>query len=85
MKKRVIGFTGLILILSTLVFCSRPAVNVAQAAGPHPRIVKAIIMLQDTRALLEQAPPVFGGHKAIAIKRVNEAIHQLRLALKYAR
>ncbi len=85
MIKRIVSFAGLILVLSTLVFCSTPAVNVAQASGPHPRIAKAIVMLKDTRALLEQAPPAFGGHKSMAIKRVNEAIHQLHLAMRYAR
>jgi hypothetical protein len=85
MKKRMVSFAGLILVLSTLVFCSTPAVNKAQAYGPHPRIMKAIAMLRDTRSVLEQASPVFGGHKAMAIKRVDEAMHQLRLALKYAR
>ncbi len=85
MKKRIIGFTGLILVMVTLVFCAAPAVNTAQAAGPHPRMVRAIDMLRHTRSILEQAPPAFGGHKALAIKRVNEEIHQLRLALRYAR
>ncbi len=85
MKKRIIGFTGLLIVLLTVVFCAAPAVNTAQASGPHPRIVKAIDMLRNTRSVLEQAPSVFRGHKAIALKRVNEAIHQLRLAMKYAR
>jgi hypothetical protein len=40
----------------------------------HPRLAKAIEAIQDARAYLLEAPPVFGGHKAAAIQACDEAI-----------
>jgi len=49
----------------------------------HPRIATAIAALRDARACLEAAPHDFGGHKADAIRAIDNAIRQLNLALAY--
>jgi hypothetical protein len=49
----------------------------------HPRIAHALIELHRTREYLEKAPHDFGGHKAAAVKQVDEAIKQLHAALKF--
>ncbi len=85
MSKRIATFIGLLFLLSTVVFCAPATVNVAQASGRHPRVVRAMEELRDAQSLLKQAPPIYGGHKAKAIKRIDEALRQLRLALDYAR
>jgi hypothetical protein len=54
-----------------------------QELREHPRIARAIIELHETRHYLEHAPNDFGGHKADAIKSIDESIMQLKEALKY--
>ena len=73
-----------VTVLAAMVSCISPAMNVAHADAAHPRVIRAIERLRHARAILEKAPPEFGGHKALAIQRINEAIEQLRLALAYA-
>ena len=54
-----------------------------QEMKEHPRIVKAIIELEDAIKYMEAAPHDFGGHKAKAIADSRAAIIQLREAIKY--
>jgi hypothetical protein len=49
----------------------------------HPRIAHALVELHRTREYLEKAPHDFGGHKAAAIRQVDDAIKQLREAIKF--
>ena len=49
----------------------------------HPRLAHAIVSLHEVKMHLEKAPHDFGGHKAAAIKATDEAIKQLKEALKY--
>ncbi len=49
----------------------------------HPAIRAAIRSLDRAKAELEGASHDFGGHKAEAIKSVDEALKHLRLALDY--
>jgi hypothetical protein len=49
----------------------------------HPEISKAIDALQRARQHLMEASHDFGGHKADAIRAVDEAIHQLQICLGY--
>jgi hypothetical protein len=72
-------FLGVVLTLGTLTLAAQ------EEALRHPRIAKAIDAIQDARAYLLQAPPVFGGHRDAAIKACDEAIKQLREALAYER
>jgi len=50
---------------------------------PHPKIHAAIAALVDARAELNAAAHDFGGHKAAAIRAVDNALRQLRLADAY--
>jgi hypothetical protein len=48
----------------------------------HPEIRAAMANLREAREHLERAKHDFGGHRVAAIKAVDEAIHQLQLALE---
>ena len=50
---------------------------------PHPHIKAAITELVEARKELQTAARDFGGHRAEAVKAVDEAIKQLRLAEKF--
>jgi hypothetical protein len=50
---------------------------------PHPHIKGAISELVEARKELQTASHDFGGHRVDAIKAVDEAIKQLRIAQKY--
>ena len=49
----------------------------------HPRIAKAIAALTDAEAYLKAAPHEFGGHKAAAVRAIDNAVTELELALTY--
>lgn len=52
-------------------------------AEPHPHLAAAITELQAARQELQTAANDFGGHKAKAIKAVDNAIKQLKEAQKF--
>ena len=57
-----------------------------EAAGKkeaHPEIRAAIRSLERAKAALEHASHDFGGHRADALRSVDESIKQLRLAMQY--
>ena len=54
-----------------------------QELKEHPRLVKAIIDLEDAIAYMEKAPHDFGGHKAKAIADARAAVVQLKEAIKF--
>jgi hypothetical protein len=60
------------------------ATAIAATAQGHPRLDAAITALTAARAELVAAPNDFGGHKADAIKAIDNATRQLNLALKFA-
>ncbi|HEY4132290.1 MAG TPA: hypothetical protein VGM50_16895 [Gemmatimonadaceae bacterium] len=64
-------------IAGTMAF-STPA-----ALEPHPHIRSALQELIASRQELQTAAHDFGGHRASAIKAVDAAIAQLRIAIKY--
>ena len=51
----------------------------------HPKMHGAIGALEAAKAELEHADGDFGGHKKDAIESVDNALKQLRLALKFKR
>jgi hypothetical protein len=55
----------------------------AAAAEPHPRIREAIEALRAARGDLNKASHDFGGHRADAIRTIDESIHQLQICLQY--
>jgi hypothetical protein len=50
---------------------------------PHPHIRSAQIELQAARKELQTAAHDFGGHRVQAIRAIDAAIKQLRLAQQY--
>jgi hypothetical protein len=57
----------------------------ASAEEHHPRIRKALDALRYAREDLEHAAHDFGGHRVDAIRAIDDAISQLKLALQYDR
>jgi hypothetical protein len=88
MKKSYVSVMvcAVIVALSFFLVTAAPIkaqVTMAGEKAAHPRIVKAIDALQDAVAYMKAAPHDFGGHKADAIRDSEQAIKQLREALKY--
>ncbi len=54
-----------------------------QRNEPHPEIRRAMRQLEAARSTLNKAASDFGGHKAAAIKSIDEALGHLREALNY--
>jgi hypothetical protein len=50
---------------------------------PHPHIRSAVVELEAARKELRTAAHDFGGHRAEALRAVDVAIKQLRLAQQY--
>ena len=57
-------------------------VGCATAAQPH--MINALNALQTARSELVMAENNKGGHKVIAIQRIDEAINQVRLGMEAA-
>jgi len=67
---------------------SGPARPIAPAAAtsypePHPEINAAIRALERAKLHLQQAAHDFGGHRVEAIRAIDGALEQLKLALQY--
>ena len=60
---------------------ARPVTGVAQE--PHPQIMAAIRALEAARLHLQRAAHDFGGHRVKAIRAIDVALVQLKLALQY--
>jgi hypothetical protein len=56
-------------------------VQMAEKEG-HPEIEAAMMHLREGRKNLELAKHDFAGHRAAALKHVNEALEECRLALE---
>ena len=81
MKKALIAFMALGLVAAL----SYTFVSPAQAGDKehHPHIRQALKELRECRTELKEADHDFGGHRAEALKSVDEAIVQLEQALKF--
>lgn len=55
----------------------------AAAERPHREIREAIGSLQTARKYLQGATQDFGGHRAVAIRAIDESLHQLQLCQSY--
>lgn len=60
-----------------------PMIAHVKRAEPHPRIRSAIRELEAAKVELQKAPHDFGGHRVDAVRAVDNAITQLKLALQY--
>jgi hypothetical protein len=54
----------------------------AEQREKHPEIESAITHLREAKQNLEHAAHDFGGHRVAALKHVNEALEECRLALE---
>ena len=61
----------------------KPAVEKKEAMEQHPQIAAAMQHLREAKQNLEHAAHDFGGHRAAALKHVNEALEECRQALAY--
>lgn len=52
---------------------------------PHPHLRSAVVELQAAREELKTAAHDFGGHRVDAMKAIDAAIRQLRVAQQYDR
>ena len=79
----VVAVTAL-LILPLVARQATPGVPVATTVQePHPQIMAAIRALEAARLHLKNAAHDFGGHRVKAIRAVDAALVQLKLALEY--
>jgi uncharacterized protein YigA (DUF484 family) len=58
-------------------------VQMKQAREKHPEIDAAMTHLHEAKRNLEHAARDFGGHRATALKHVNEALEECRQALEF--
>ena len=70
-------------ILFAAAIAGTMAFSTPAALEPHPHIRAALTELAATREELKTAAHDFGGHRAAALKAVNNAITQLQIAEKY--
>ena len=57
-------------------------VQMKEAKEQHPEIAAAMMHLKEAKQNLEHAAHDFGGHRVSALKHVNEALEECRLALE---
>ncbi len=66
-------------VLAMMLMFSSPS----PARGHHPQIEAAIGALHNAKEHLEHASHDFGGHRADAIRAIDEAERQLRVCMEY--
>lgn len=86
---RLTAVATLTAVLTLPLVASPPTKPVSPVAvvvqEPHPEINAAIRALEAARLHLQRAAHDFGGHRVKAIRAIDAALVQLRLALKYDR
>ena len=93
MKNRLIHAFAIVALMFALTFpvaapaappAPKPQPVPAGAPAPeHHHIHEAIDALRSARADLLSASHDFGGHRADAIRAIDESIHQLEVCLQY--
>ena len=96
MKHRIISLVVMMLLVLALTFpvavpATLAAGNTQPAAGAtaaptaegHAEIHEAIASLRHAREHLQHAKHDFGGHRAEAVRAIDESIHQLQICLQY--
>jgi hypothetical protein len=88
MKKLTVVFTAIALAASMSLPAAAQEKNAPKvkrvqmgAKEQHPEIGAAITHLREAKQNLEHAAHDFGGHRVNALKHVNEALEECRLAL----
>ena len=72
MKRAMVSLFAVV----TLMLAMSPA---SSAAGHHPQIESALVALRDARVHLLEAKHDFHGHRAEAVRAIDEAIRQLKI------
>lgn len=86
MKRFTILFVLTFILAAPLSLCHaapKKEQTTAEGKGEHPKIEQAVKGLEDVIQYLENAPDYFGGHKDNAITACNNALKELKAALKY--
>jgi len=83
-RKIILAVALLIAVGIALPFAARRAVAAAPAAEErHPVIHEAIEQLEHTRDILvRDAARDFKGHRAAAVRHIDQALHELHEALE---
>jgi hypothetical protein len=76
MRKKVVGLFGVMALMLSL---SSPS----PAYERHPEIRAAVEALENAKRHLQEAAHDFHGHRADAIRSVDEALRQLRVCMQY--
>jgi hypothetical protein len=76
MKRKI---TSTLAVIAFTLLLSSPS----PAAHPHPEIKDALEALHNAKAHLMAAAHDFGGHRADAIRAIDEADRQLRICMQY--
>jgi hypothetical protein len=79
------------LMLAFVLTVTPPSARLAAGAPPAPQerregfedLRRAQRLLEDARAVLAAAPGEYGGHRDKAIKKVDEALWQVREAIEH--
>jgi hypothetical protein len=69
----------------TAAAAAMPAAEPAPVPQDHPEIRAALDALKNARVHLHEAKHDFGGHRAEALRAVDEAIRQLDVCMRYDR
>ena len=84
---RLITVTTLTAVLTLPLAAAQPRTPTRPASAvvqePHPQIMAAIRALEAARLHLQRAAHDFGGHRVKAIRAIDAALVQLKLALQY--
>lgn len=78
-----IAVAGAVGATRAVAYSQQPAKEARMAKEKHPAIHAAINSLERAKKELEGANHDFGGHRVDAIKAIDEALKQLRLADAY--
>lgn len=62
---------------------SKWAEELKNEVAEHPRMGRALVALHEAKEYMEKASNDFGGHKASSIKACDEAIKELKEAIKF--
>jgi hypothetical protein len=76
MKRRIVSSLGLVALMLAI---SSPS----PAFEKHPEIEDALRALHAAKSHLEHASHDFNGHRADAIRAIDEADRQLRICMQY--
>jgi hypothetical protein len=95
-KNTLLSIATVLMLTGAILFPANLSVKASEAPNPaagqrmkerregHPDIEAAIRHLQAAKESMEKAQRTFGGHRGNALKLTNQAIQELRDAVKFA-